>query len=234
MSPDEIEARVLEYLPLAQSLAQQVYRTAPHALDLDELRGIAYLALVTVAHRWLPYCLENDHDPAALQYFKPFVVRRVYGALIDASRSADWATRSLRTKAKLLQEAGQERGLSDRELADRSGLTLREVRSTIREMSQRPVSLEGEELELETGGSVEADVFTDDVLARVVAVIEDLEPQQRVVLALHYFEGRQLQQVAKEMGITESRASQLHARAVLTVHQAMVETALQHEDPHAL
>lgn len=231
---EELEARVLEYMPLAQSLAQQVYRTAPHALDLDELKGIAYLALCTVAQRWEPYCRENNHDPTALQFFKPFVVRRVYGALIDASRAADWATRSLRFKARLLQEAGQERGLTDQELAERTGLTVKEVRTTIREMAQRPVSLEAAELDPEASNTVESDVFTDTMLARVVTVIEGLEPNERIVLALHYFDGLQLQQVAKEMGITETRASQLHARAVLIVHEAMVEAAKQHEEPNAL
>jgi DNA-directed RNA polymerase specialized sigma subunit len=47
------------------------------------------------------------------------------------------------------------------------------------------------------------------------------------VLTLHYFKGLQLQQVAKAMGISESRASQLHARAVLAVHEQMI-TAVQH------
>jgi RNA polymerase sigma factor for flagellar operon FliA len=228
MDPD-VEALVFEHLELAQSLARQVYRTAPHALDLDDLRGIASLGLVWCAQRWKPYCAEKGHSPERLEYFRPFVVRRVRGALIDASRSADWATRSLRYRAKALQAAGQERGLSDVELAERSGMSVQEVRNTIRGMAQRPVSLEAEELDPEAAGSVESSIFTGTVLSAVTAVVAGLGKEEQVVLALHYFDGLQLQQVAGAMGISESRVSELHANAVLSVHAAMLDTA-QHSE----
>lgn len=224
----DVDALIREYMPLAQSLAQQTWRTAPHALELDELRGIAYLGLVSAAKRWEAYCLENDFSPDALQYFKTFVVRRVHGAMIDAIRSADWATRSLRTRAKMLQAAGQEEGLNDRELAERTGMSVSDVRHTIRGMSLRPVSLEAEELDPIAKRDVESSVFTTSVLTTVVGTIRDLDPDQQVVLALHYFQGIQLQEVARIMGLSESRVSQLHAKAVLTVHAEMVDAA-QHE-----
>lgn len=225
----DVDGLIHQYLGLAQSLARQVWRSAPHALDLDELTGIAYLALVSCGKRWSTYCAENGHDENALQFFKPYVVRRVYGALIDANRSADWATRSLRTRAKALQEAGQDKGVGEHELAQRSGLSVKEVRATIHGMSQRPVSLEAEELDPVAGRGVESDAFTAEVLRTMVDAIRGLEPEQQVVLILHYYQGLQLQQVAREMGISESRASQLHARGVLAVHQQMV-TAVQHRE----
>lgn len=227
----DVDQLIMEYLGLSRALAKQQYRTAPHALELDELTGIAYLGLVSAAKRWQKYCAEKGYDPNALQFFKPFVVQRVRGALIDAIRASDWATRSLRTRAKALQEAGQDKGVSEQELAVRSGMSLKEVRSTIQDMSQRrPMSIEAEELDPMQGGGVESDAFTSSVLGSVVEAIRDLEPEQQVVLTLHYFKGLQLQQVAKAMGISESRASQLHARGVLAVHQSMVEAVQHNED----
>lgn len=226
VDPDSL---IHQYMGLTQSIAQQVWRTAPHALELDELTGIAYLGLVSAAKRWPKYCVENNYDPMALQFFKPFVARRVHGALIDAIRSADWATRSLRTRAKALQQAGQDKGIGEKELAEKAGMTVKEVRSTIQGMSQRPVSLEAEELDPVAGTRVESDAFTSDLLETFVGTIRDLEPEQQIVLTLHYFKGLQLQEVAKTMGISESRASQLHARAVLAVHSGMV-TAAQHRE----
>lgn len=225
----DADALIHQYLGLAQSLARQTWRRAPHALELDELTGIAYLGLVSAARRWEKYCEERSYDVNALQFFKPFVVQRVNGALIDAIRSRDWATRSLRTRAKALQEAGQDEGLGEKELAEKSGMTVKEVRATIRGMAQRPVSLEAEELDPVAGVGVESDAFTSDVLGTVVGTIRDLEPEQQVVLTLHYFKGLQLQEVAKAMGISESRASQLHAKAVLTVHEQMI-VAVQHRE----
>ncbi len=225
----DMDALIDQYIGLAQSVAQQVWRTAPHALELDELIGIAHLGLVMAARRWESYCAERGFDPEALEYFKPFVVRRVHGALIDALRSSDWATRSLRNRAKALQDAGQDKGVSEKELARRSGMTVQEVRNTIRGMSQRPVSLEAEELDPVAGKGVESDAFTKDVLGTVVGAIQDLDPDQQIVLTLHYYQGLQLQQVAKQMGISESRASQLHARAVLAVHEQMITAAQNNE-----
>lgn len=216
------ETLVHTHMYLAQSLAQQVWRNAPHALELDEMRAIAYLGLVGAATRWAPYCSERNFSPEALEYFKPFVVRRVRGALMDAIRASDWATRSLRTRSKALIEAGQDRGLSHAELAERTGMSVDEVRSTVRGMAQRPVSLEAEEIDPNSGQNVESTVFTISVLDRMTGVIADLPDEQQTVLALHYHRGLQLQQVAAAMGITETRASHLHARAVLTVHETLI------------
>ncbi len=225
----DVDALIHEYIGLAQSIAQQVWRTAPHALELDELIGIAHLGLVMAARRWEAYCAENNFSPDALQYFKTFAVRRIRGALIDAIRSADWATRSLRNRAKALQQAGQDKGVPEKELAKRSGMTVQEVRDTIRGMARRPVSLEAEELDPESGRTVESDAFTTGMLGTVVGAIRDLEPEMQVVLALHYYQGFHLLEVANAMGISESRASQLHARAVLAVHEQMI-IAVQHRE----
>ncbi len=225
---DAHTAELIEtHMGLAQSLAQQVWRTAPHALDADELRSIAYLGLVGAATRWRPYCQERGYSPEALEYFKPFVVRRVKGALIDAIRSADWATRSLRTRARALQDAGQDKGLSHEELAAKTGMTLTEVRNTVRGMAQRPVSIEAEDIDVGAPTDVETTVLTNAILTTVVEVVAGLPDEEQVVVALHYHGGLQLQEVARALGVTESRASQLHAHAVLAIHEAMLTTAQQ-------
>ncbi len=219
---------IADHLGLAHSLANQVWRTAPHALDLDELKAIASLGLVGAARRWHDYCAENAYSPEAVEFFKPFCSRRVYGALIDAIRQADWATRSLRTRAKLLQAAGQDKGATDAELAERTGLSITEVRSTIRGMAGRPISLNDVEYEpAATAQDVESSVLTTTILGAVVGVVRILPAEQQAVIALHYHRGLQLQEVAKMLGITESRASQLHARAVLAVHEAMRGAAVE-------
>jgi RNA polymerase sigma factor for flagellar operon FliA len=221
---------IRDHMGLAQSLAQQVWRSAPHALELEELRAIAHLGLVDAAARWRPYCHKNQFDPARIEYFKPYVARRVYGELMDEIRRRDYASRSLRTKARALQEAGQDRGLSEAQLAERSGMSIKEVRATVRGMAQRPVSLEAEELDLDARQDVESCAFTSSVLDSVVVAIRALGEDQQVVIALHYFRGLQLQQIAREMGITESHASQLHAHAVTAVHAAMVYAAQAKDD----
>jgi RNA polymerase sigma factor for flagellar operon FliA len=218
-----VETMIRDHMGLAQSLAQQVWRGAPHALDLDELRAIAYLGLVSAVRRWKPYCAERQFSPEAVQFLKTFIVRRVHGALIDALRASDWATRNLRTRAKALQAAGQQSGASYTELADRSGMSVSDVRNTIRGMARRPVSLEGQDPQLiDPETDVESSVVVDLLLEEVVATVRALSTQHKLVMTLHYFEGNQLQHVAQLMGITESLASQLHAEAVLAVHDVLM------------
>lgn len=216
---------VEEYLGLAHSIAQQVWRNAPHALELEEMRGIANFGLVDAATKWEGYCAKNNFDPWELRYFKPYCVRRVHGALIDAIRSADWATRSLRTKAKLLLEAGSDKGATEKELSERTGLTIKEIRMTRRGMSQRPTSLEGEEYEPVAPTDVESSLIAADVLGAFVDSVRTLTRQEQAVLALHYYGGYQLQQVARALGVTDTRASELHASAVMAAHAAMIASA---------
>lgn len=224
----DTDALIESHLGFAQSLAQQVWRTAPHALELNELRAIANLGLVAAAARWEPYCVEHQHSPDAVQFFRPYVAKRVYGALIDAIRKVDWAGRNLRTKAKLVQEARGTTGATDAELAQRSGLSVKEVRDTMREMAQRrPMSMDAEDLEPPGRQDVESSIFVGDVLANMVSVLRGLPGEQQVVIVLHYHRGLKLQAVAQLMGITESRASQLHARAVLAVYRRLVDAARQ-------
>lgn len=226
VDPDQL---IADHLYVAAGLAQQVWRTAPHALELDEMRAIANLGLVAASRRWHDYCRENAYSPDAVEFFKPFASRRVYGALMDAIRANDWATRSLRTRARALQAAGQDKGISDHELAERTGMSVAEVRATVRGMAQRPVSLESEALDPVARHDVESSVLTSTVLGVAVDLITTLPAEQQVVLALHYHRGLQLQQVAEVLGVTESRASQLHARAVIAVHQAMRRAAIDAE-----
>jgi RNA polymerase sigma factor for flagellar operon FliA len=234
VDPDAV-ALVETHLGLAQSLAQQEWRKAPHALEADELRAIAYFGLCAAAERWKPYCAEKGYSPEALQFFKPFVVRRVKGAIIDAIRKSDWAGRNLRARAKALQEAsGEATGearLSHAELAERTGMSEKNVRSTVRDMAQRRISLEAEDLDPGDSTDVESSVFTRTVLSGVVAVIRTLAPDQQAVLALHYHNGLKLQEIAFALGITETRASQLHADAVLAVHAAMLDAATHRSEP---
>src|SRR6202034_3675307 len=101
-----------------------VGQRAPHALEMDELESLALSGLAAAAARWPGYCAQNDHDPTAYQFFRAYCLRRMRGSMLDYLRSQDWVTRSARTRAKALRAAGQDRGLSDAELARASSMSL--------------------------------------------------------------------------------------------------------------
>ncbi len=216
-----VEAMIADHMWLAHSLAQQWWRKAHFALDIEELRANAYLGLVTACRRWHPYCEENGFSPAATEYLKTFIVRRVNGCLVDALRANDWATRNLRARAKALRAAGQAEGLTYQELADRSGMSEPDVRATVQAMTRRPVSLEGEDVDPVATQDVESSVVVNLVLDTLVTALRTLPWDQQAVVALHYHDGLQLPQIAHAMGISESYASQLHTAAAVWLHTVM-------------
>lgn len=233
---------VTDHIAVAEAQAVKVWRTAQHALELDELKSLAYMGLVMAAVRWETYCAERGYDPAALQYFVPYVQRRSRGAVMDAIRSADWANRSLRARYKLLENAGLHQGASEAVLASRSGLTIAEVRSTKLGMSRRPVSLDQmvewrssshekdrgspEALVLDSVESAESSARARELLNVTVQAFQELDELSQTVLALRYFSGIEIKEVAVRTGLTESRASHIHTDAVLKIHAALKTTAL--------
>jgi RNA polymerase sigma factor for flagellar operon FliA len=209
----------------ARSVAAQVWRTAPHAMELDELRSLAYAALVETASRWDEYCARHGYDPRRTEFFAPLAARRMRGAIYDTLRADDWAPRSQRTRYKLLQEAGLEQGLSEGELAGKTGLSTEEVRSTLAGMGRRPVSLDADATrEYVDPGDVHEDAAQAAFLRALAECVRSLPGPQRAVLALHYYAGRELQQVAVLLGITESRASHLHTDGVLAVREVLARS----------
>lgn len=236
--PYDRDILIRDHMGLAKAIAVQNWQTATYALEVDEMKSMAYMGLVDAANRWEKYCEKNGYDPAAVEYFKVFAARRIHGTIRDGIRQNDWATRTLRDKAKRLKQAGQDDGATPEELAERTGMTIKEVSSTIHRMSTRPVSLEAQGGGGEQNGfahNYPASITTDgtsfelEMLRHATDVMRTLPQDQQVVLALHYYEALEIRSVAHELGITESRASQLHTKAVLTIRQALLEAASESE-----
>src|SRR5215216_6034917 len=138
----ELTALIKDNVGMAEAIAVNVWKTAPHALDIDELRSLAYFGLTQAAARWRPYCAEKGYDDQAHSFFKGFASSRIRGAIYDAIRSSDWTTRTLRGKSKQLKEAGQDNGASVSEMSERTGMSEKEVTKTMARMAAKPVSLQ--------------------------------------------------------------------------------------------
>lgn len=232
--PDRLMPFVHSHLGLAQSIAIKIYKPAAHALELDELKSVAYFGLCDGTRRWPKYCTDRglEENPA---YFTAYVVPRIRGAVYDFIRTRDWATRSLRDKSKKIRLADKERNLTPEELAELTGMTVEEIQSTIAAISKVPISLENitdkstEESEgvygfqLADNEDVESTSGASDILRLFVNCVEELDPEQQVVLVMRYYEEMDLKVVAAEVGISESRVSSLHTSAILSILNKMKE-----------
>jgi RNA polymerase sigma factor for flagellar operon FliA len=226
-------------LGLAYSAALKVYKTAPHALDLEELRSIALLALVEVCARWPQYCEEREFDPMNTKYFPTVAARRTKGAIIDYLRKVDHATRSMRERSRkinqILNSSSEDYNYS--QLAELTGLTEKEVRDTFIGLSRAPISLDvamqgldtesGEQsgLQLAEDRNTESSAAVNFMLASFADAVRDLAYENRLIIVLHYYSGFDLKKIAAMLSMADSDVIERHSRAVAVLLKILESSA---------
>lgn len=221
-----------ENLPLVKHIVFQVAVHFPRHVDRDELARAGALGLVEAARRY---------DEARGVPFDRFAAQRIRGAILDTVRAADWAPRSVRTLARKLE--GVEQRLATElgrvpvasEMADALGMTPHEL-SRLQDRMFRSVVLA---LEHEVSDDSDEDLTLVDVLTDRGAVepLEELETRelhaylrdavgllperQRLVVVGYFLEGRTSQELARFLGVTESRVSQLRSEALAMLKEGI-------------
>jgi RNA polymerase sigma factor FliA len=221
--------RIAAGLPFVESLARRVASSMPHSIELGDLVQDGMLGLIDAACRF---------DEARGIKFETFAERRVRGAMIDALRRDAWP-RGVRcqrreleaAREELRRELGAEPSLAD--LAARIGSDEARLGRTIVRIntieSTSPLSA-GENLD---GSMLPAALVPSEppspdrayeeheVRDRVRAAIAALPPRERKVIALYYYGEATMKQIGAEIGVNESRVSQLHARAVQRLRKTL-------------
>jgi RNA polymerase sigma factor for flagellar operon FliA len=175
-------------------------------------------------------------DPDKNVKFKTYAVTRIRGAIFDELRTIDWVPRSIRQRAREVEEAigvleaHLGRTANDREIAGALGLDDKEYAKTIEKISAtsmisiNDVWFTGDDNDkvsigdsLESPVSLNPDVVVEkDEIRRVIAeAINELPEKEKKVLILYYYEELTLREIGQVLEVTESRVSQLHTRAIL-------------------
>jgi RNA polymerase sigma factor for flagellar operon FliA len=226
LSP-ELKARIdqmaADFMPQVRAEAWKIFQRAPHALELDELISLGLLGMTQAVNAWPRYCHRNGYDPEATQYLIAYILRRVRGAMLDALRSQDWVTRSARTRAKALRDAGQDQGLTDEQLAEHTGMTVAEVRETVAAVAARPVSLDAEPHDVPAQAGTESQVVVTSILEAAVQALRQYPVQVQAVIALCYYHGMTNAEAADVLGVEEADAARWHGEAITAMHRAMVK-----------
>ena len=221
--------RIAAGLPFVESLARRVAASMPHSIELSDLVQDGMLGLIDAACRF---------DEARGIKFETFAERRVRGAMIDALRRDAWPRGVRRqrreleaAREQLRRELGAEPSLAD--LAARVGSDEARLGRTIVRIntieSTSPLSA-GENLD---GASLPAALVPSEpvsperayeeqeVRERVRRAIAALPARERKVVCLYYFAEATMKQIGAEIGVNESRVSQLHARAIGRLRHAL-------------
>ena len=222
------ERLILNYSPLVKYVAGRLSTNLPQTVDTADLISYGIFGLIDAIDK---FDLERGIK------FETYAIARIKGAIIDELRALDWVPRSVRARAREIESAyvvlenRLRRVPTDAEVSAEMNITLKEYQTILTKLSYTSVvsfeelwssGTEKDEksnvlstIEDETADNpVQIFESTEikDILARA---IDRLPEREKTVIALYYYEGLTLKEIGEVLGVTESRVSQLHTKAVL-------------------
>lgn len=221
------ERLILTYAPLVKYVAGRMSSALPAHVEEADLISYGLQGLIGAVERF---------DPARQVKFETYAVARIKGSIIDELRSLDWVPRSVRARAREIERKSAElehrlqRAPTDEELAGALNMTLEEFEAAITQIHNSSIVALDEMWTVSSGGeplslidTIGDSRLTDpaalldvtelrDTLADAIARLPDRE---KIVIALYYYDGLTLREIGEVLGVTESRVSQLHTKAIL-------------------
>jgi RNA polymerase sigma factor FliA len=226
--PRARERLVLAYAPLVKYVAGRMSSGLPSHVEEADLISYGLLGLISAIERF---------EPAREIRFETFAITRIKGSIIDELRSLDWVPRSVRAKAREIEKTNAklehqlQRAPTDQEMADALGTTLDDFQESLMRISNSSVvaldelwtvsDASGDQVSLldtiQDVGAVDPAQEMDitDMKDRLADAIARLPEREKLVVALYYYENLTLREIGEVLGVTESRVSQLHTKAVL-------------------
>ena len=222
------EQLVLAYSPLVKFVAGRMSSGLPAHIEESDLISYGLLGLIGAIERF---------DPQREIKFETFAVSRIKGSIIDELRSLDWVPRSVRAKAreiestqtKLEHELG--RVPTDKEVADALEMSIEDFQESLLQISNSTVvaldelwtvsDSSGDQVSLldtmKDPNAVDParELGVSELKDRLANAISRLPEREKLVIALYYYENLTLREIGEVLGVTESRVSQLHTKAVL-------------------
>jgi RNA polymerase sigma factor for flagellar operon FliA len=218
---------ILTYAPLVKYVAGRLGSGLPAHVDDEDLASYGLLGLIGAIERF---------DPSRDVKFETYAMGRIKGAIIDELRSLDWVPRSVRSRARQIErtigelEAKLGRAPTDEEIAGKLGVTQEELDDDLFQISRTSiaaldelwtVSGGGDQVSLidtieDTSGPSPTTALDETELREAMAdAIARLPEREKIVITLYYYEELTLREIGEVLGVTESRVSQLHTKAVL-------------------
>src|SRR5690625_5784933 len=230
-SRDEL---IIEYSPLVRQVAARVGAGLPSQVEHADLISYGVFGLIDAI---------DKYDPERPVKFETYAISRIRGAIIDELRSLDWIPRSIRSRAREIErahaslEAKLHRTPTDAEMAECLEVTPHEYRTTMNRLSNTNIialdevtSAGSDRTEamtlldtlhdanaLDPAGSMESEEM-QFLLARAIG---QFGMRVHVTLGVYYFENMTLAEIGAVLGVTESRISQMHTKAVTQLRQRL-------------
>ena len=219
------QAVLTQYAPLVRYVVNRIAAGLPKNVDQEDLFSAGVLGLLDALEKY---------DSSKGTKFETYAVWRIRGSVLDELRSLDWASRSTRRKAREIEEVCRildqklGRAATELEVAHALKMPLEEYLHLLDEIKGAVLlsldkSVHGDDEDSGTLAecldiSVEDDplsVIESEQDKQILAdVINQLPEQERLVIALYYFEEMTLREIGETLSISESRVSQVHTSAL--------------------
>jgi RNA polymerase sigma factor for flagellar operon FliA len=229
---------VRQNMPLVGHLVREMLARVPAHVSRDDLISAGYAALVAAA---------RGYDEERGVPFARFAANRIRGALLDELRGLDWASRSVRQRARRTDTARQAltaelgRTPTTGEVAERLGCSVEDIASADDDVQRAVVfSLQGfatvgaEDMVTEPSAGPEEILIRRERLGYLRHAIDALPERLRAVVTGYFFEERPMAKIAAELGVTESRVSQLRSEALVLLRDGLnthLDPALAAQSP---
>ena len=219
---------ILTYAPLVKYVAGRLGSGLPAHVDEGDLVSYGLLGLIGAIERYDP-----DRDVK----FETYAMARIKGSIIDELRAMDWVPRSVRSRAREIEraiaelEAKQGTAPTDEQIAKKVGITVEELEESLAEIARSSIAALDElwtvsgsggdqialidTIEDESGPDPQAALSETELKEAIGEAIARLPEREKLVVTLYYYEELTLREIGEVLGVTESRVSQLHTKAVL-------------------
>jgi RNA polymerase sigma factor for flagellar operon FliA len=219
---------ILTYAPLVKFVAGRLGSGLPAHVEENDLVSYGLLGLIGAIERYDP-----DRDVK----FETYAIARIKGSIIDELRAMDWVPRSVRSRARDIEraiaalEAKLHRAPTDEEIAEKLGISGEELEDSLTDISRSSIAAldelwtvsgqGGDQVALidtieDTQGPEPQTALAQTELREALGeAIARLPEREKLVITLYYYEELTLREIGEVLGVTESRISQLHTKAIL-------------------
>ena len=215
------------YLPLVKYVIDRIAYKLPDFIEREDLVSEGILGLIDALDK---FELERDLK------FETYAVVRIRGSVLDSLRQLDWVPRSLRQRSREIEKAICEierklgRSARDTEVAEHLGISVKELNDTLSDVAGAVVFSFEELLQMNDEDKpllfinrikdTNADdpshtIIKKEVKRLLVEAVDELPDNERTIIGLYYSKNLTLKEIGSVLGVTESRISQLHAKALL-------------------
>ena len=225
---------IIYYSPFVKYVAGRVLSGLPRHFDEEDLVSYGIIGLIDAIERF---------EPDRNLRFETYAIPRIKGAIIDELRSIDWVPRSVRTKARAVEqafthlEATLHRTPDEAEVAAELEMTVAELHKALRKISTvgmmalDEVLRGGERSERSTLGETlpdrshgPVDMFeAKESKEALVSAVDGMPERERTVLMMYYYDGLTLTEIGDVLGVTESRVCQIHTKALRQLRSKLAD-----------